>query len=76
MKFFKSFSLIVILAFAVASVCGIPKGLAALCVFIGIGEIAEGKEHYDNGKRKAAFLYWAIGIIVCICGIFSFTNWV
>lgn len=52
MKFFKSFSLIVILAFAVAAVCGMVKGLAALCVFLGIGKLVEGKEYYDDGKQK------------------------
>lgn len=76
MKFFKSFSLIVILAFAVAAVCGMVKGLSALCVFLGIGKLVEGKEYYDDGKQRTAFLYWGIGIAVCICGVLSFTNWV
>lgn len=55
MKSFKSFSLIVILSFAVASVCGMVKGLAALFVFIVIGQLVDGKEYYDNGNRKMAF---------------------
>ena len=55
MKFFKSFSLIVILAFAVAAVCGMVKGLAALCVFLGIGKLVEGKERKGERYRYNHF---------------------
>lgn len=74
MKIFKSFSVIAILALVVGSMFGAIKGISVLCFFLGVGELINAKEYYDNGNTHTALLYLMIGTGVCVCGILSFTN--